>query len=109
MARLWLIMALLVGGPACSRRSPASDGVIVRQVLRGADVFQDAAPDAPAAPEQPRGPQLGQVSATLVADSPQATYKRALDGARKQLETDSARAALSRLESQIEQEQESPP
>jgi hypothetical protein len=32
-----------------------------------------------------------------------------LDGVRKQLETDSARAALSRLESQIEQEQESPP
>jgi hypothetical protein len=93
---------------ACTR--PAKEGVIVRQVLHGTDVLKDTVPDAAPIPGQPsRAQQPGQVTTTLVTDTPQAAYKRALDGVRKQLETDSARAALSRLESQIEQEQESPP
>ena len=109
MARLWLSLTLgALACAGCTRRAPAQDGVIVRQVLHGTDVLKDTAPE-PAPQPSARVLQPGQVTTTLVTDTPQAAYKRALDGARKQLETDSARAALSRLESQIEQEQESLP
>lgn len=89
---------------ACQRRG-ASEGVIVRQVLHGADVPMDVAQETAG----PKAAQPGQVATTLVADTPQAAYKKAADTARRALESESQRQALSRLEAQIEQEQESSP
>jgi hypothetical protein len=88
---------------AC-RGGGAHDGVIVRQVLKGADILQDTAIAPRATVTVSTAP--GSITTTLVADSPQAIYKQAADGARKQLESDSVRAALSRLENQRDQEQE---
>ncbi len=109
MTRAQLLhLVFFVAVAACSKRGGNSEGVIVRQVLHGADVLQDTAPEAQA-DTGPKVLQPGQVTTTLVTDTPQAAYKQALDAARRKLDTDGLRQALSQLESQIEQEQESPP
>ena len=100
--------ALVVTAPGCNKRGTAPDGVIVRQILHGNDSLGDTAPEA-RADAGPKALQPGQVTTTLVADTPQACYKQAAEGTRRKLETDGPRQALNQLESQIEQEQESAP
>lgn len=90
---------------ACQERRGHAEGVIVRQVLHGADVPMETAPEAAG----PKAAQPGQVATTLVSDTPQAAYKKAAEAARRALDSEGQRQALSRLESQIEQEQESSP
>lgn len=102
---IWVLGCMLPASLAACQRRSASEGVIVRQVLHGADVPLDAVPEA----SGPKAAQPGQVATTLVADTPQAAYKKAADSARRSLESTGQRQALSRLENQIEQEQESSP
>lgn len=105
---MFALLAAAGAMPGCNKRSPSGEGVIVRQVLHGNDVPQETGLQTASESAGPRA-QPGQVTTTLVTDTPQATYKQAADRARKQLEFDTARAALNRLDNQIEQEQESPP
>lgn len=107
-ARRLVVLMGVVGLAACHGSKNGADGVVVRQVLRGADVFnQSAATPAPAAPPAALVP--GQVATTLVADAPQAAYKLAADQARKALVLGTVRSILNEIDTQLEQEQESPP
>lgn len=88
----------------------AGDGVVVRQVLRGPDALTQGAP----APEPARtaanaagaSQAIAPLGSTLVADTPQAVYRRALELARKDDGSVSPRARLAAIEAEIDQQQE---
>ena len=103
-----LVVLMALGAVACHGSKNGADGVVVRQVLRGADVFDQSAATAAPATSQPAAVP-GQVATTLVADAPQAAYKLAADQARKALVLGSLRSILNEIDNQLEQEQESPP
>ena len=99
----------LVVAAGCRSGGGANEGVVVRQVLHGTDVLRDGPAESPrrGAAAGQAAPIPGMVATTLVSDMPQAIYKQAGDAARRQLESQSVRAALSRLDAHMDQEQES--
>lgn len=86
-----------------------SGGVVVRQVLRGAEA---SAPEPPpparqtgaagAATTQPIAP----LGSTLVADTPQAVYRKALEAARRADGSTGLKQRLAAVEADMEQQQE---
>lgn len=87
--------------------------MVVRQVLRGAEAV---APD-PSAPsrtnagaERPGVTQaIAPLGSTLVADTPQAIYRRALEQARRDDGSVGLKQRLSAVEADLEQQEEEEP
>lgn len=86
--------------------------MVVRQVLRGAEATAPEVPPptrqagaTPPGTSQPIAPS----GSTLVADTPQAIYRRALEKARRNDGDVSLKQRLAAVEADIEQQQENEP
>jgi hypothetical protein len=110
MQRRWplaLAAGLALAAAHCRGAEGHADGVVVHQILHGTALLDE--PEPAAARAAAPAAATGLAAATLVSDTPQAIYKQAADAARRQLDVHSARTALSRLQAQLDQEQESDP
>ena len=90
---------------ACGERKDTSGAVVVRQVLRGAEALsQSAPPPPPTGNAASTGPVLAPLGSTLVADTPHALYRQALEQARRDDGSQTARARLNALEAELEED-----